>query len=68
MPDNILAALALGGFGLIVLALVIASLRDAAAMRRWPVAKGRVVSSKVEEYKEIIKGVTRAIASRRAPA
>jgi hypothetical protein len=56
MPDNILAALLLGGFGLIVLALVIASLRDAAAMKRWPIAKGRVLSSKVEEYKEIIKG------------
>ena len=58
MPDNVLAALALGGFGLIVLAIVIASLRDAAAMKRWPVVKGRVLSSKVEEYKEIIKGHT----------
>jgi hypothetical protein len=56
MADNILAALAVGGFGLIVLALVIASLRDAAAMKRWPIARGRVVSSKVEEYHEIIKG------------
>src|SRR5689334_21867377 len=56
MPDNILAALLLGGFGIIALALVIASLRDAAAMKRWPVVKGRVLSSKVEEYKEIVKG------------
>jgi hypothetical protein len=55
MPDNILAAIALGGFGLIVLAIVIASLRDAAAMKRWPVAKGRVVSLKVEEYKRSSK-------------
>lgn len=39
-----------------MLALVIASLRDAAAMKRWPVAKGRVLSSKVEEYQEIVKG------------
>ena len=56
MPDNVLAALLFGGFGVIVLALVIASLRDAAAMKRWPVAKGRVVSSKVEQYKESVKG------------
>ena len=58
MADNVLAALVLGGFGLIVLALVIASLRDAAAMKRWPVVRGRVVSSKVEEYKESVKGHT----------
>ena len=56
MADNVLAALLLGGFGLLVLALVVASLRDAAAMKRWPVVRGRVVSSRVEEYKEIIKG------------
>ena len=41
----------IGGFGLAVLALVVSSLREAAAMKRWPIAKGRIVSSKVEEYR-----------------
>jgi hypothetical protein len=53
VSDHTLEALLFGVFGLIVLAITIASLRDAAAMRRWPVAKGRVLSSKVEEYREI---------------
>ena len=37
--------------GMLILALVISSLREAAAMKRWPLAKGRVLSSKVEEYR-----------------
>ena len=41
----------IGGFGLAVLALVVSSLREAAAMKRWPIAKGRIVSAKVEEYR-----------------
>jgi uncharacterized protein DUF3592 len=51
MSDNLLLALVAGGFGAIVLVLVVLSLREAAAMKRWPVAKGRVLSSKVEEYR-----------------
>src|SRR5213082_2568487 len=47
-------ALVIGGFGLAVLAIVVASLREAAAMKRWPVAQGRVLSSKVEEYRESV--------------
>ena len=43
----------LGGFGSIMIVVVIAALREAMAMKRWPIAKGRVVSSKVEEYREI---------------
>ena len=35
-------ALVIGGFGLAVLAIVVSSLREAAAMKRWPVAEGRV--------------------------
>ena len=34
-----------------MLALIVISLREAAAMKRWPAAKGRVLSSKVEEYR-----------------
>ena len=49
-----MVALAIGGFGLAVLAIVVASLREAAAMKRWPVAQGRVLSAKVEEYRESI--------------
>ena len=41
-------ALVIGGFGLAVLAIVVSSLREAAAMKRWPVAEGRVLSAKVE--------------------
>jgi hypothetical protein len=47
-------ALAPAVFGLVLGAIVIAALREAAAMKRWPVAKGRVVSAKVEEYRESI--------------
>ena len=43
-------ALVIGGFGLAVLAIVVSSLREAAAMKRWPVAEGRVLSAKVEKY------------------
>lgn len=51
LSDNTLLALVSGGFGLAILALTVSSLREAAAMKRWPVAKGRVLSSKVEEYR-----------------
>ena len=44
-------ALVIGGFGLAVLAIVASSLREAAAMKRWPVSEGRVLSAKVEEYR-----------------
>ncbi len=44
-------ALVIGGFGLAVLAIVVSSLREAAAMKRWPVSEGRVLSAKVEEYR-----------------
>ena len=47
-------ALVIGGFGLAVLAIVVSSLREAAAMKRWPVAEGRVLSAKVEEYRESV--------------
>jgi len=47
-------ALFIAGFGLAVLAIVVASLREAAAMKRWPVAQGRVLSAKVEEYRESV--------------
>jgi hypothetical protein len=48
----------LGGFGVSVLALLASSLWEVAAMKRWPVAKGRVLSSKVEQYKEIASSRT----------
>ena len=47
-------ALVIGGFGLAVLAIVVSSLREAAAMKRWPVAQGRVLSAKVEKYRESV--------------
>ena len=47
-------ALVIGGFGLAVLAIVMSSLREAAAMKRWPVAEGRVLSAKVEKYRESV--------------
>jgi hypothetical protein len=47
-------ALVIGGFGLAVLAIVVSSLREAAAMKRWPVAEGRVLSAKVEEYRQSV--------------
>ena len=34
-----------GGFGILLLLLVISALREAVAMKRWPVAKGRMLSS-----------------------
>jgi hypothetical protein len=47
-------ALVIGGFGLAVLAIVASSLREAAAMKRWPVSEGRVLSAKVEEYRQSV--------------
>ena len=46
------AAFVLGGFGLVIIAVVIAALREAVAMKSWPVATGRILESKVEEYRE----------------
>jgi len=54
MHHPAVVALVIGGFGLAVLAIVVSSLREAAAMKRWPVAQGRVLSAKVEEYRESI--------------
>jgi hypothetical protein len=51
LSDDAPVALVCGGFGLVMLLLILSSLREAAAMKRWPVAKGRVLSSKVEEYR-----------------
>src|SRR5882762_7255438 len=51
MKDQTVEALVIGGMGMLILALVISALREAAAMKRWPVAKGWVLSSKVEEYR-----------------
>ena len=50
LSDNTPFVLVCGGFGLAIVALAISSLREAAAMKRWPVAKGRVLSSTVQEY------------------
>src|SRR5436305_10697375 len=47
-------ALVIGGFGLAVLAIVASSLREAAAMKRWPMAEGRVLSAKVEQYRQSV--------------
>jgi hypothetical protein len=44
------------GIGIIILAIVISALRETAAMKRWPVASGRVLSSKVEEYHDSVGG------------
>ena len=49
--QNTLLAWVCGGFGALLLLLVASALREAVAMKRWPVAKGRVLSSKVEEYR-----------------
>lgn len=49
---GVVVALVMGGFGLAILAIVVSSLREAAAMKRWPVAQGRVLSAKVEEYRQ----------------
>src|SRR5437899_10454766 len=51
-------ALVIGGFGLAVLAIVVSSLREAAAMKRWPVADGWVLSAKVVKYRESVSGGT----------
>jgi hypothetical protein len=56
-------ALVIGGFGLAVLAIVASSLREAAAMKRWPTAEGRVLSAKVEEYRT---SVSRGVGGSRA--
>jgi hypothetical protein len=37
----------------LLLLLVVSALREAVAMKRWPVAKGRVLSAKVEEYRAL---------------
>src|SRR4029077_17588889 len=52
-PPGVLA-LAIGGFGLAILAIVVSSLREAAAMKGWPGAQRRVVSAKVEEYRQSV--------------
>ena len=49
--DQTVEEFVVGGMGMLMLALVISALREAATMKRWPVAKGRVLSSKVEEYR-----------------
>jgi hypothetical protein len=51
--QNTLLALVCGGFGTLLLLLVASAVREAVAMQRWPVAKGRVLSSKVEEYRAV---------------
>ena len=42
-----------GGFGVLLLLLVVSALREAVAMKRWPIAKGRILSSTVEQYRAI---------------
>jgi hypothetical protein len=42
----------LGGFGLLIIAIVVAALREAIAMKSWPVATGRILESRVEQYRE----------------
>ena len=42
-----------GGFGALSLVLVVSALREPVAMKRWPVAKGRILSSKVEQYQAV---------------
>jgi hypothetical protein len=42
--------------GAIILAIVVSALREVAAMKRWPVASGRIVSSKVEKYRDSAGG------------
>jgi hypothetical protein len=51
--EQILLASVCGGFGILLLLLVVSALREAVAMKRWPVAKGRVLSSTVEQYRAI---------------
>jgi hypothetical protein len=52
MSHDPTATITFGVFGLIVLAITYAAVREAAAMKTWPVVKGRVLSSKVEQYTE----------------
>src|SRR5436305_15285222 len=47
-------ALVISCFGLAVLAIVVSSLREAAVMKRWPVAESRVLSAKVVKYRESV--------------
>ena len=49
ISDRALEAGMLGGFGTIMIVLVIAALREAVAMRRWPIVGCRVLESRVEE-------------------
>ena len=51
--EQTLLALVCGGFGMLLLLLIVSALREAVAMKRWPVAKGRVLSSAIEQYKVI---------------
>src|SRR6266404_4702873 len=51
LSDNTPFALVCGGFGFVMLVLIVSSLCESAAMQRWPVARRRVLSSKVEEYR-----------------
>jgi len=64
MSDDMLQVLLLGGFGVLILAIAVAALREAASMRRWPVAKGRVLSSRVEECRDTVSSGTHAAATR----
>src|ERR1051325_5474763 len=56
MSDQTLAAIALGSFGLLVLAITLASRREAAAMKRWPIAKGRVLAAHVKAHRDVAGG------------
>ena len=49
-----LLALVIGGFGLAFLAIVASSLREAAGMKLWPVSEVRVLSAKVQEYRQTV--------------
>ena len=51
--DQTVLALVCGGFGMLLVLLVVSALREAVAMKRWPVANGRVLSSTVEQYRDI---------------
>jgi hypothetical protein len=51
--EQALIAWVSGGFGVLLLLLVVSALREAVAMKRWPVAKGRILSSTVEQYRAI---------------
>lgn len=49
--DQLMLASVCGGFGVLLLLLVFSALREAVAMKRWPVAQGRVLSATVEKYR-----------------